>query len=83
MTAEELQAIIAAGLPCQHLTVQGDGRHWSALIVSAEFEGKRLIARHQRVYATLGERIQKDEVHALSMKTLTPTEWANQGSAQA
>ncbi len=83
MTAEELQAIIAAGLPCQHLTVQGDGRHWSALIVSAEFEGKRLIARHQRVYATLGERIQKDEVHALSMKTLTPTEWAKQGSAQA
>ncbi len=83
MTAEELQAIIAAGLPCQHLTVQGDGRHWSALIVSAEFEGKRLIARHQRVYATLGERIQKDEVHALSMKTLTPTEWASQGSAQA
>ncbi len=72
MTAEQLQAIIAAGLPCQHLQVQGDGRHWSALIVSTEFEGKRLVARHQRVYATLGERIQKDEVHALSMKTLTP-----------
>ena len=83
MTAEELQAIIAAGLPCQHLAVQGDGRHWSALIVSAEFEGKRLIARHQRVYATLGERIQKDEVHALSMKTLPPAEWAAQGPAQA
>ena len=83
MTAEELQAIIAAGLPCEHLAVQGDGRHWSAVIVSAEFEGKRLIARHQRVYATLGERIQKDEVHALSMKTLTPAEWAAQGPAQA
>jgi acid stress-induced BolA-like protein IbaG/YrbA len=78
MTAEELQAIIAAGLSCQHLQVQGDGRHWSAVIVSTEFEGKRLVARHQRVYATLGERIRNDEVHALSMKTLTPAEWAAQ-----
>ena len=82
MTAEELRSLIAAGLPCQHLQVQGDGRHWSAVIVSADFEGKRLVARHQRVYATLGERIQRDEVHALSMKTLTPAEWAEQGSAQ-
>ncbi len=78
MTAEELQAIIAAGLPCEHLQVQGDGRHWSAVVVSTEFEGKRLVARHQRVYATLGERIRNDEVHALSMKTLTPAEWAAQ-----
>lgn len=76
MTAEELQSVIAAGLPCEHITVEGDGRHWSATIVSAEFEGRRPIARHQRVYATLGDKIQTDEVHALSMKTLTPTEWA-------
>jgi len=76
MTPQELQSIIAAGLPCEHLEVGGDGRHWSATIVSAEFEGKRLIARHQRVYATLGQRLQTDEVHALSMKTLTPAEWA-------
>ena len=76
MTAAELQSIIAAGLPCTHLEVDGDGRHWSAVIVSPEFEGKRLIQRHQRVYATLGARMQTDEVHALSMKTLTPAEWA-------
>ncbi len=76
MTPSELQTIIAAGLPCEHLEVSGDGRHWSAVIVSAAFEGKRLIARHQQVYATLGGRIQTDEVHALSMKTLTPAEWA-------
>lgn len=78
MTPSELQTIIAAGLPCEHLEVSGDGRHWSAVIVSAAFEGKRLIARHQQVYATLGERIKTDEVHALSMKTLTPAEWASQ-----
>jgi acid stress-induced BolA-like protein IbaG/YrbA len=77
MTSSELQALIAAGLPCEHLEVTGDGRHWEALVVSAEFEGKRLIQRHQRVYATLGERMRTDEVHALSMKTFTPAEWAS------
>jgi acid stress-induced BolA-like protein IbaG/YrbA len=75
MTAEELQAIIAAGLPCEHLEVSGDGRHWAALVVSSEFEGMRPLARHKRVYETLGARIQNDEVHALSMKTYTPAEW--------
>jgi acid stress-induced BolA-like protein IbaG/YrbA len=78
MTAEELKTLIAAGLPCEHIALEGDGRHWYATIVSAEFEGKRLIQRHQRVYATLGAKIQNDEVHALSMKTLTPGEWAAQ-----
>ncbi len=78
MTADQLKHLIAAGLPCEHLEVEGDGRHWFATIVSPEFEGKRPIARHQRVYATLGERLKSDEVHALSMKTFTPAEWAAQ-----
>ena len=78
MTAEELKSIIAAGLPCEHIALEGDGRHWYATIVSPEFEGKRAVQRHQRVYAALGARIQTDEVHALSMKTLTPAEWAAQ-----
>ena len=76
MTAEELQSLIAAGLRCDHLEVEGDGRHWAAVIVSPEFEGKRRIQRHQRVYATLGARMQTEEVHALSMQTYTPAEWA-------
>jgi acid stress-induced BolA-like protein IbaG/YrbA len=66
MTAQELQALIAAGLPCEHLHVEGDGRHWYATLVSAEFEGKRLIQRHQQVYATLGEKIKTDEVASCS-----------------
>ena len=78
MTSEELRSIIAAGLPCEHLEVDGDGRHWSAVVVSAEFAGLRPIQRHQRVYATLGGRMQTDEVHALSIKTFTPAEWAAQ-----
>ena len=80
MTAQQLQYIIATGLQCDHLEVDGDGRHWSAVIVSSAFEGKRLIQRHQAVYATLGEKIRTDEVHALSMKTYSPTEWAQQNA---
>ena len=76
MTAEQLHSIISKGLACDYLEVDGDGRHWSAVIVSPAFDGKRLIQRHQAVYATLGEKIRNDEVHALSMKTHTPAEWA-------
>ncbi|QKO22825.1 BolA family protein [Rhodoferax sp. BAB1] len=78
MTADKLQSIIAAGLKCEHIELTGDGRHWYATIVSPEFEGKRAIQRHQRVYATLGQKMHTDEVHALSMKTYTPAEWAAQ-----
>lgn len=79
MTADQLQSLIAQALPCEHLYVEGDGRHWYATIVSDAFEGMRPIQRHQRVYATLGDRMATDEVHALSMKTFTPTEWAARG----
>jgi acid stress-induced BolA-like protein IbaG/YrbA len=78
MTADQLQSLIAAGLACEHIELTGDGRHWYATIVSREFEGKRAIQRHQRVYATLGQKMHTDEVHALSMKTYTPAEWAAQ-----
>jgi acid stress-induced BolA-like protein IbaG/YrbA len=80
MTAEQLQQLISAGLPCDVCQLEGDGRHWYATIVSSAFEGKRPIQRHQQVYATLGSRMQTDEVHALSMKTFTPAEWAKQGA---
>ena len=78
MTAEEIQTLIADHLPCEVCHVDGDGRHWYATIVSGAFEGQRLIARHQQVYATLGARMQTAEVHALSMQTYTPAEWAKQ-----
>ena len=76
-TPADIETYIAAGLACEHLAVEGDGQHFFATIVSAEFEGARHIARHQRVYAALGERM-REEIHALSMKTLTPAEWAAQ-----
>ena len=78
MTADQIKAMIAAGIACEHLELEGDGRHWYATVVSEEFEGKRAIQRHQKVYATLGNKMKTDEVHALSMKTFTPAEWAAQ-----
>jgi acid stress-induced BolA-like protein IbaG/YrbA len=76
-TPQDVRSYIAAGLRCDHLEVEGDGRHFFATIVSAEFEGLLRVRRHQRVYAALGDRM-KAQIHALSMKTLTPAEWAAQ-----
>jgi acid stress-induced BolA-like protein IbaG/YrbA len=81
-TPAQIQDYIAAGLPCAHLEVEGDGQHFFATIVSAEFDGLTRIRRHQRVYAALGERM-RAEIHALSMKTLTPAEWAAASDAAA
>jgi len=82
MTADQIQTLIQAGIACDHCQIEGDGRHWYATIVSAAFEGKRLIQRHQLVYASLGNRMQTDEIHALSMKTFTPGEWSAAPEAQ-
>jgi acid stress-induced BolA-like protein IbaG/YrbA len=73
-TAESIRSAIAAGLDCAHLEVRGDGHHWEALVVSAAFEGLPRVRAHQLVYAALGERM-REEVHALSMTTLTPAQW--------
>jgi len=78
-TAEEVSDFIAAGLPCHHLEVEGDGRHFFATIVSIEFEGLARVRRHQRVYTALGDRM-REQIHALSMKTFTPAEWAAQAA---
>ncbi len=76
-TPDDVRRFIAAGLACEHLEVEGDGRHFFATIVSAEFDGLPRVRRHQQVYAALGDRM-REQIHALSMKTLTPAEWAAQ-----
>jgi len=78
-TPAQLHAYIADQMVCQHLEVDGDGQHFYATIVSAEFDGLSRVRRHQRVYAALGDRM-KAEIHALSMKVLTPAEWATQAT---
>ena len=78
VTPESIQAGIAAGLACEHVEVVGDGQHFQALVVSAEFAGASRVRRHQMVYAALGDRM-REEIHALSMRTLTPEEWKGGG----
>ena len=75
VTTESVKAGIQAGLACEHLEVAGDGQHFQALVVSADFGGRSRVQRHQLVYAALGERM-REEIHALSMQTLSPDEWA-------
>jgi acid stress-induced BolA-like protein IbaG/YrbA len=74
VTPEYVRELIAAGIACDHLEVDGDGSHFEAVIVSAAFAGKSRVARHQLVNRALGAQM-GNEIHALSMKTLTPEEW--------
>ena len=76
VTPESIQFDIAKNMTTTYLTVVGDGQHFDAVVVSVEFAGKNRIQRQQLVYKTLGDRM-TGEIHALSMKTLTPEEWAS------
>ena len=76
VTPEMVKNYILQGLECEHIQVDGDGRHFEAVIVSKEFAGKGMLQQHQLVYKVLGDRM--GQIHALSMKTLTPEQWANQ-----
>ncbi len=77
VTPQQIQDWIETGLTGSIAKVSGDGQHFEALIVSADFAGKSRIQRHQMVYTALGDRM-KSEIHALSMKTVTAEEVQNQ-----
>jgi acid stress-induced BolA-like protein IbaG/YrbA len=74
-TPEQLKTYIESGMSCDHVEVSGDGHHFEAVIVSALFNGKNKVQQHQIVYKALGDRM-REEIHALSMQTLTPEQWA-------
>lgn len=76
VTPESIQRDIAQNMATEYLTVTGDGQHFEAVVVSVEFAGKSRIQRQQLVYKTLGDRM-TGEIHALSMKTFIPEEWAS------
>jgi acid stress-induced BolA-like protein IbaG/YrbA len=77
VTAESIKQNIEQGMRASYLRVEGDGRHFEAVVVSDEFAGKSRVQRHQRVFQTLGDRM-RGEIHALSIKTFTPQEWQEQ-----
>jgi acid stress-induced BolA-like protein IbaG/YrbA len=74
VTPDQVKSYIEQHLECVKIEVAGDGQHFEALIVSPLFSGKSRVQRHQLVYKVLGDRM-REEIHALSMKTLTPEEF--------
>ena len=71
---EDIKKWIEEGLDNARVEIEGDGRHFTAVIVSPAFEGKNSVQQHQLVYGVLGDKM-KSDIHALSMRTLTPAEW--------
>lgn len=76
MDPERVKTLIADGLACETLQVEGDGHHFEATIVSAQFAGKDRVQRQRMVNTVLRPYFDSGELHALSMKTLTPEEWS-------
>ncbi len=75
MDPTEIAPLIEAGFADAIVKVaSADNSHFEALVVAAEFEGKRPLARHQLVYQCLGTLV-GNEIHALSITALTPDEW--------
>ena len=75
LNPDQVKSYIEQGLACEHVSVEGDGQHFAAVIVSAAFSGKNKVQQHQIVYRALGDRM-REEIHALSMQTHTPEDWA-------
>lgn len=81
MQAIDIKKLIEQHLPGARAMVHGDdGVHFEAVVVSEDFAGKPLIQQHRLVYATLGGRMEREEIHALSLKTYTPDAWRQQQS---
>lgn len=74
MNATEVRSLIETGLPGAQVQVaSNDDTHFEAVIVAPQFEGKRMIQRHQLVYGTLGALMGR-EIHALTMQAHAPSE---------
>ena len=75
LSAQQLENYITQNLNCDYIKVLGDdGTHFEAVVVSQSFVGKSMVQQHQLVYAALGDRM-RAEIHALSIRTLTPEAW--------
>lgn len=79
MDPEKVEALICSAMPDAHVAVTSpDGTHFEALVVSPRFEGQRTLQRHRAVYEALGALVGR-EIHALSLRTLTPAEAGETG----
>lgn len=74
VTPEQIKQWIESSLPGSRVEIDGDGRHFQAVVLCEEFAGKTRIQQHQMVYDALGDKMKAD-IHALSLRTLTPDQW--------
>ena len=81
MQVEDIADMIKSGIPGCEVEVDGDGTHFTAIIISDAFAGKNMVQQHQLVYKTLGDRMGTD-IHALSIQTCTPEEWKKKNAFQ-
>jgi acid stress-induced BolA-like protein IbaG/YrbA len=82
VSPDQVEAMIKAGLPDAQVQVQdltGGRDHYQVVVVSSQFEGKGLVQRHQLVYRALQQAMSSEAIHALTMKTYTPQDWATLG----
>ena len=80
VTPEDIKGWIEQGISGCRVEINGDGQHFYAVIVSPLFADKNRVQQHQLVYQALGDRM-KAEIHALSMQTMTPEEYAARDGA--
>ena len=81
MQVEDIASLIKSGVPDCEVEVDGDGTHFTAVIVSDVFTGKNMVQQHQLVYKALGDRMGTD-IHALSIQTYTPEQWKKKSAFQ-
>lgn len=81
VTVEALKARVQQAFAGEQVDVSGDGYHFQVTIISERFAGLRAVQRQQQVYAAVQDWIASGELHALSMRTFTPAEWATASSA--
>ena len=82
ISTDEIKALIEAGVPDSQARVSGQGDKFEAIVISPAFAGKNMVQQHQLVYGTLGNLMRDNVVHALSLRTFTPEQWAAQGAGQ-
>jgi acid stress-induced BolA-like protein IbaG/YrbA len=80
MENDKVKELIEQGLPGCEARVTGDGRHFEAVVISEQFADQSLLQRQRMVMATVKPQIESDELHALSIKTFTPAQWAEKQS---
>jgi acid stress-induced BolA-like protein IbaG/YrbA len=81
MQSSQLKSLLETAFPGARVEVASpDDVHFQSIIVSDAFSGKPTLARHRMVYVALGDRM-GGEVHALSLRTMTPDEAAQSGNS--